>query len=524
MSTYVVLPLALPLVTACVGLLLWKSTRAQAVVSVTGAVAQVAAAVALLAAVSANGVLAAHMGGWPAPYGIVLTADLLSAVMVLLTALLGFCAALTSVVEVPRRQVELGHHPLLHVMLLGVTGAFVTGDLFNLFVFFEVMLMGSFVLLALGGGRAQLEGTVKYVALNLFSSALFLIGAGFAYALARTLNFADLHRALPHVVESHPAASLTMAAFLLLAFSVKAGVFPVYFWLPASYHTASPAVSALFAGLLTKVGVYALLRLATVLRPASEPLLPAMLVIASLTMIFGVLGAVAQKHTRRILGFHILSQIGYMVIGVGLLSSPDPAVQRLGLAACVFYLAHHILVKTNLYLVAGTALRMLGVESLAQSGGLARRAPWLAAVFLVPAFSLAGLPPLSGFWAKLAVLRSGIDAAEWVVVTAAAVAGVLTLVSMLKIWNEVFWKDLPESTNAAPALSTSERWMRGIPIALLAAGTLSIGIWPAALYSLAERAADQLLDVPSTIEVVDPESAPVLGLEIDLPSDGEGGS
>lgn len=524
MSAYVVLPLVLPLVTACLGLLVWKRTRAQAVVSVAGAVAHVAAAVALLLAVSANGVLVARMGGWPAPYGIVLTADLLSAVMILLTAVLGFCAALTSVVDVPRRHVELGHHPLLHVMLLGVTGAFVTGDLFNLFVFFEVMLMGSFVLLALGGGRAQLEGTVKYVALNLFSSALFLIGAGFAYGLTRTLNFADLHRALPQVVESHPAASLTMAAFLLLAFSVKAGVFPVYFWLPASYHTASPAVSALFAGLLTKVGVYALLRLATVLQPASAPLLPAMLVIASLTMIFGVLGAVAQKSTRRILGFHILSQIGYMIIGVGLLSSPDAAVQRLGLAACVFYLAHHILVKTNLYLVAGAAMRMLGVESLAQSGGLARRAPWLAAVFLVPAFSLAGLPPLSGFWAKLAVLRSTIDAAQWWVVTAAAVAGVLTLVSMLKIWNEVFWKDLPESTSAAPAMGTGERWVRGVPIALLAAGTLSIGIWPAGLYTLAERAADQLLDVRATIEVVDPASAPVLGIDAPLPPEGESGS
>ena len=511
MSHWVILPLVIPLLTACAGLIAWKRTEWQAVISVSGSVMHLLVAVALLFAVSEHGILVAHLGDWPAPYGIVLAADLLSAIMVLLAALLGFCAALTSAVEVPRRLVALGFHPLLHILLLGVSGAFVTSDLFNLFVFFEVMLMGSFVLLGLGGGRAQLEGAVKYVGLNLFSSALFLIGAGQAYALTRTLNFADLHRALPAVVESHPAATLTMAAFLLLAFGVKAGVFPLYFWLPASYHTAPPAVSAIFAGLLTKVGVYALLRLGTVLGPASAPLLEAVLAVAALTMVFGVLGAVAQKQTRRILGFHILSQIGYMIVGVGLLSSADPAVRRLGVAASVFYLAHHILVKTNLYLVAGAARRMLGVESLAASGGLAKRAPWLAAVFLVPAFSLAGLPPLSGFWAKLAVLRSGVDAQEWVVVSAAALAGVLTLVSMLKIWNEVFWKTLPETTAARSSLSVSERWARGLPMALLAAGTLVIGLWPAGLYSIAERAADQLLDPQRLIERVQPEASPLAG-------------
>ena len=506
MSHLVVLPVLVPLLTVCAALLFWRRPGWQGGLSVVGTVVHLGSAIALFVAVWREGVLAARMGGWPAPFGIVLTADLLSALMVVLTALLGLSAALTSLVEVERRLVRLGFHPLLHVLLLGVSGAFLTGDLFNLFVFFEVMLMGSFVLLALGGGRDELEGAVKYVGLNLFSSALFLIGAGLAYGLTRTLNLADLHQSLPAVVASHPAAATTMATFLLLAFGVKAGVFPLYFWLPASYHTPPPAVSAIFAGLLTKVGVYALVRLGTVLSPASAPLMEWMLAVAAATMVFGVLGAVAQKHTRRILGFHILSQIGYMVVGVGLLSSEDPAVRRLGLAATVFYLAHHILVKTNLYLVVGAARRMLGVEELAPSGGLARRAPWLAAVFLVPAFSLAGLPPLSGFWAKLAVLRSGIDASAWIVVAAAAVAGVLTLVSMLKIWNEVFWKDRPESTSPMPALSAGERWARGLPIALLAAGTLAIGLLPATLYAVAERAADQLVDVPSLVETVDPQA------------------
>ena len=505
MNTLVAMVLVVPLTGLVASLLAWRRPHWQAPIAAVASGLHLIAATSLLLTVVRHGIQVAHIGSWPAPYGIVLVVDTLSAVMVWLTALLGLATVLTSAAEDDRRQVELGYHPLLQLLLFGVCGAFITGDLFNLFVFFEVMLMGSFVLLALEGGRSQLEGTVKYVALNLFSSALFLIGAGLAYGLTRTLNMAHLYLALPEVAASHPTATLAMGAFLLLAFGVKAGVFPLYFWLPTSYHTASPAVSALFAGLLTKVGVYALLRLATVLAAAIAPLLEGMLWVAALTMIFGVLGAVAQQHVRRILGFHILSQIGYMVVGVGLLSSDDPTVRALGLAATVFYVAHHILVKTNLYLVAGAARRLIGCEDLASTGGLARRTPWLAAAFVIPAFSLAGLPPLSGFWAKLAVLRAGALASAWPAVIAAAVAGVLTLVSMLKIWNEVFWKDAPAEAVTPQPLSRREWWLRGLPIAVLAAGTLSIGLWPAPLYELAERAAAELGDPAGAVRAVAPQ-------------------
>ena len=514
MSHWVVLPVLIPLIGATLGWVSWRSPRVQAVIGVAASGVHLAVSIALLTMVARHGILVAPIGSWTPPIGIVLTADLLGAIMVVLTALLGLTSNLTAVVEVDRQQKKVGFFPLMQVLLLGVSGAFLTGDLFNLFVFFEVMLMASFVLLALSGRRDALEGAVKYVGLNLFSSALFLIGAGMAYAMAGTLNMADLFAKLPAVAEQDPTAVTALGAFLLIAFAVKAGVFPLYFWLPASYHTSSPAVSAIFAGLLTKVGVYALVRLTTILAPASSALVEIMLWVAAATMVFGVLGAVAQTHTRRILGFHILSQIGYMVVGVGLLASDDPEVRQLGLAATVFYLAHHILVKTNLYLVGGAVLRMLGDERLKQAGGLARRAPWLAAVFLVPAFSLAGLPPLSGFWAKLAVLRSGALGEAWVVVTAAAVAGILTLVSMLKIWNEVFWKALPEGSTPAPALSASEKWMRGLPMAILAVATLTIGLWPAPLYELAERAAAQLLDPAATLEAVLPDGAVAASSEV----------
>jgi len=502
MSLWVVLPILIPLMGATFGWVAWRSTRVQAAIGVAASSLHLLVAIALLVEVRQNGILVAPIGSWTPPIGIVLQADLLGAIMVVLTALLGWTSNITALAEVAEPQRRAGFFPLMQVLLLGVTGSFLTGDIFNLFVFFEVMLMASFVLLALSGEKGALEGAVKYVGLNLFSSALFLTGAGMAYALTGTLNMADLFVKLPEVAAQDPTAVTTLGALLLIAFGVKAGVFPLYFWLPASYHTASPAVSAIFAGLLTKVGVYALVRLTTILAPASAGLIDAVLWVAAATMLFGVLGAVAQTHTRRILGFHILSQIGYMIVGVGLLASPDPEVRQLGMAATVFYLAHHILVKTNLYLVAGTALRMLGEERLKYAGGLAKRAPWLAAIFLVPAFSLAGLPPLSGFWAKLAVLRSGAFGDAWVAVAAAAVAGVLTLVSMLKIWNEVFWKDRPEGETSPPPMVPSEIWLRGVPMVLLALATLTIGLWPGPLYEIAQDAAAQLLDPTATVDAV----------------------
>ena len=518
MNANVTLVLLLPLTGLVASLLVWRRPQWQTPVAAVASSLHLVAATALLLEVGRHGTQVAHVGSWPAPYGIVLVVDTLSALMVWLTALLGLLTVLTSAAEIDRRQVELGFHPLLQLLLFGVCGAFVTGDLFNLFVFFEVMLMGSFVLLAMAGGPSQLEGTVKYVVLNLFASALFLIGAGLAYGLTRTLNMAHLHLALPEVAASHPTATLAMGAFLLLAFGVKAGVFPLYFWLPTSYHTPAPVISALFAGVLTKVGVYALLRLATVLAPASAPLLRGMLWVAALTMLCGVLGAVSQKHVRRILGFHSLSQIGYMIVGVGLVASPDPSVRVLGLASTVLYLVHHLVVKTNLYLVGGTARLLLGSEELAFTGGLARRTPWLAAAFLVSAFSLAGLPPLSGFWAKLAVLQAGALASAWPAVMAAALAGVLTLVSMLKIWHEVFWKNAPSTAASPVALTRRECWLRGLPIAVLAVGTLSIGLWPAPLYDLAERAAAELTDPAGALRVVAPQApADAIPMETDSP-------
>jgi multicomponent Na+:H+ antiporter subunit D len=502
MTQLVVLPLLVPLLTAVLCLIARQRPALQAVLAVLGSLLHLATAIWLFVEVERGGILAAQMGGWPAPYGITLVADMLSAILVLITALVGTAVTIYSVADLDSGRVRYGYYTLLHVLLMGVTGAFLTGDLFNLYVFFEVMLLASFILLSLGGGRLQIGGALKYVTLNLLSSSLFLMGAGLVYGVAGTLNMAELAQRLPELAIEHPALVLAVGAFLLVSFGIKAGVFPLHFWLPASYHTPPAAVSAVFAGLLTKVGVYALLRACTLILPFEHGLGVVILVIAAATMIMGVLGAVSQFEIRRILGFHIISQIGYMVFGIGLLISPDPAVRRAALMATVFYVTHHILVKTNLFLVGGTIRHLRGTFDLGRLGGLATALPWLAVLFLIPALSLAGIPPLSGFWAKLAIIKAGLQAGQYLVVIAALAAGLLTLLSMIKIWNEAFWKAAPEESSAHEPLGPRRMTLLGIPMLLLAAGTVTIGLLPQPFFAVADRAARELDDPGIYVEAV----------------------
>jgi multicomponent Na+:H+ antiporter subunit D len=486
----VILPMFVHLLAAAAGMATWKAETVQRWIGVAGTVAGLGASIGLASHVVRNGAVATDIGGWPAPYGITFVADGLSAVMVVVAALMGLAVAVYALGEVDGWRHRAGFFPLMHVLLVGVQGAFLTGDLFNLYVCFEIMLMASFVLLALGGERQQMEGAITYVTLNLVASAVFLAAVGLVYGVAGTLNLADLSLRLSAVQAEHPGLVAALAGMLLAAFGIKAGLFPLYAWLPASYHTPPVAVSALFAGLLTKVGVYALLRVIPLVFADVEQLADMLLWVAALTMLFGVIGAVAQFHVRRVLGFHIVSQIGYIVLGLAVAAAATGAVQRLALAAAVFYTAHHIVVKTNLFLISGLIRRLSGGEDLKPLGGLARSAPWLAILFAVPAASLAGIPPLSGFWAKLGVVKAGLGAGLWWAVAAALIAGVLTLMSMVKIWNEAFWKAGPVDR---PAMDRAP-WTMVVPVAALAAVTLTIGLWPQGLMSLAELAADGVLD------------------------------
>ncbi|MCB1070292.1 MAG: Na+/H+ antiporter subunit D [Kiritimatiellae bacterium] len=492
MNGLLIAPVLLPLLLGILSLLLWHHVRAQRVIAVAGTGLLTLLSLRLLIGIYRHGIQAVHLGNWEAPFGISLAADLLGAIMVVLASITGFAIALYSVGANERQRECFGYYPLVHILIMGVNGAFLTGDIFNLYVWFEVMLMSSFVLLALGGEKPQIEGGVKYMALNFFSSVIFLTAVGLLYGVMGTLNLADL---AVKVRGTESTGMLVVIGCLFLAsFGIKAAIFPLFFWLPASYHTPPPAVSGLFAGLLTKVGVYAMIRLFTLIfTPDLVHLHGLILGLAALTMVTGVLGAAAQFEFRRILSFHIVSQIGYMILGLGLFTP-------LALAGSIFYLMHHIIVKTNLFLIAGIVHYRFGTGELKSLGGLYKTAPWLSLLFLIPALSLAGIPPLSGFFAKLLLVMAAVDIHAWGMIATALGVSLLTLYSMTKIWNEAFWKDAP--TPPPPARTDQSTILMMIPVILLATITVVIGFGAGPVFRLALAAANQLMNPSDYIHAV----------------------
>jgi multicomponent Na+:H+ antiporter subunit D len=523
MNALLISPIVIPLLgfIACVAA--WQSVRVQRAIALVCTSAALVAAATLLWKVKDGDVLVTRVGGWAAPFGITIAADILSAIMALLGAIVGLATVVYSFGGMDERRERYGYYALVLALLAGVSGAFLSADLFNIYVWFEVLLISSFVLLTLGGARGQLEGAIKYVTLNLLSSTLFLAATGLIYGMVGTLNLADIAERLA-LVENRGLVTAVSILFLV-AFGIKAAVFPFFFWLPASYHTPPPAVSALFAGLLTKVGVYALIRVFTLVF-VQEPSITGeiFLWIAGLTMITGVLGAAVQHEVRRILSFHIISQIGYMLMGLGVAlvagaeasrleaAGGDPAfvaglraAAALSMAGSVFYIFHHIIVKTNLFFIAGVIQALRNTGELSRVGGLYKERPWLSVWFLVSALSLAGIPPLSGFWAKFMLVKGGIDAHQWWIVAASLGVSLLTLYSMTKIWAEGFWADDPreESTRGlAPEPSRARLALMYAPIVVMALITLTIGVGAGYAFDLAERAADQLLDATAYRDAV----------------------
>ncbi|MCA9284076.1 MAG: Na+/H+ antiporter subunit D [Phycisphaerales bacterium] len=510
-------PILLPLVFASV-MLATRWPRVQRLLSVAGALGLFLVNLAILWQVDRVGVATLQVGGWPAPAGITLVADRLSAVMLVMTGAMGLGIAVYSLGEIRRRKQRFGYHTLLHVLLMGVCGAFLTGDLFNLFVWYEVMLIASFVLLTLGGRRGQLEGAIKYVTINLVASAFFLAALGVLYGMTGTLNMADLAHAVDRI--DRPELLTVLAMMFLVAFGLKAGVFPLFFWLPASYHTPPTAITAIFSALLTKVGVYSMIRMFTLVFVQNVGWTHGLLLaIAGLTMVSGVLGAAVQSDMRRILSFHIVSQIGYLLMGLGLagpavaaLHVPGRtlndraamAVAALGLGGTVFFMVHVILAKTALFLVCGVVERLRRSASLDRVGGLATTHPVLAGLFLVAALSLAGIPPLAGFWAKFMLVRAGLEGAAWVVTTAALGTGLLTLYSMTKIWAEAFWKPLPagELQRRDRVMTRGTRLLMYGPTFAIVGAIVAIGLWPASLEAFATRTAAQLVDPSEYVAAV----------------------
>ncbi|MER7993092.1 MULTISPECIES: Na+/H+ antiporter subunit D [Micromonospora] len=501
MSGLVPLPVVVPLLGAALTLLLSGRPRLQRSISVLCLSSVLVVAAVLLVEAYRFGPVVVQVGGWPAPVGIVLVADQLAALMVLVSSAVTLCVLLYSIGQGRGETSETApvsiYHPTYLVLTAGVTNAFLAGDLFNLFVGFEILLAASFVLITLGGTEVRLRTGSTYVVVSILSSLLFLSAVGLVYAATGTLNMAQLAGrldALPSGVR------LTLQLMLLLAFGIKAAVFPLSAWLPDSYPTAPAPVTAVFAGLLTKVGVYAIIRTETLLFPGGQ-VAGLLMVVAGLTMVVGILGAVAQSDLKRLLSFTLVSHIGYMIFGVALSSVA-------GLSGAIFYVVHHITIQTTLFLVAGLVEERAGSTDLRRIGGLARVAPMLGVLFFVPAMNLAGIPPFSGFLGKLGLLQAGVAAGGTlpaVLVGAGTLTSLLTLYAASRVWNIAFWRAPRLASTTVPARLPG--LMVGATTALVALGVLfTLAAGP--LFQVTSNAATDLRERTPYVRAVLPRDVP----------------
>jgi multicomponent Na+:H+ antiporter subunit D len=522
-STLIVAPVLAPMMGAVLTLIMGRYPRFQRVVTVAAITVAFVASCLLLYLTNRDGTYALHVGGWDSkggdlgPLGITLVADQLSALMLVVSTAVLLCVMLYAVGQGIRdgttEQPVSIFLPTYLLLCTGVCNAFLAGDLFNLYVSFEVLLAASFVLLTLGASADRVRAGVSYVMVSMVSSLIFLAGIAFAYAATGTLNLAEMAVRLEDVPDGTKGA---LYAVLLVAFGIKAAVFPLSTWLPDSYPTAPAPVTAVFAGLLTKVGVYAIIRAHTLLFPGGA-MDRVLLVAGLLTMLVGIFGAIAQSDIKRLLSFTLVSHIGYMIFGIALST-------EFGLSGAIYYVAHHILVQTTLFLVVGLIERQAGSASLRRLGGLAA-SPLLAALFLIPALNLGGIPPFSGFIGKVALIEAGVQEGSvlaWSLVAGSVVTSLLTLYVVARVWTKAFWRpraDAPdgEMADAGPAallegsadVSFDDRADVGrmpigmvVPtIAMVAAG-LVLTLWAGPFFEFTESAAADLIDSSIYLDAV----------------------
>ena len=488
-SNLPVAPVVIPLLAAVILALMRDRLVLSRIVSIAANLVGLVFACILVDTVHADGVQVLMFGDWPAPYGIVFAVDMLGALMVLVTMVVSTATLLFACWSLDEPRERMFFYPLFQLLMMGVNGSFLTGDLFNLFVWFEVLLISSYALMVLGSEAYQLQETFKYVAMNALSSALFLVGIAIVYGLTGTLNMADLARKMPLVEQ--PALAGATAVIFMVVFGLKGGLFPLYVWLPRAYFAPPTVISGLFGGLLTKVGVYAMFRMVSLVFAETAPFtLPVLSVVAGCTMLFGVLGALAQWDFKRILSYHIVSQIGYMIMGLAIFTP-------LALAGAIFYIVHHILVKTALFLIAGTVEKLRGTTALKHLGSVIEGAPLLTALFLIAGMSLAGVPPLSGFVAKLMLIQGGLEASAYGIVTVSVVVSFLTLYSMIKIFRYAFWNVRQGPDEPQPGGTA-----RIAAVALLVGTGVVLGLGASWAVPYATMAADQLIDPSAYINAV----------------------
>lgn len=503
MNNLLALPLIIPICTAIILVFLHGRIGPQRIIGAAGSLLAVASSVALLVKVKQDGIQTLAMGGWAAPYGIVFVADMLAALLVLATSVIGLGCLVFSFRSIGEDRERHYFYPLFQFLIAGVSGSFLTGDIFNLFVCFEVMLIASYALLVLGGRRGQLRESIKYMVVNILSSALFVAAVAYLYGMAGTLNFAHLSERVAEAGQS--GAMDAVAVLFLIVFSLKAGLL-LFQWLPGSYAAPPTAVAALFGALLTKVGLYALLRVFTLVFPQDYGNIHSLIGwMAGATMVLGALGALAKQDVRSILNYNVVISVGFIAFGLAV-SNKD------SLDGVVYYLLHDMAAKALLFLLGGMTIAAAGTSKLSDMGGLIRRHPWIGWMFFVTTLAIAGIPPLSGFPGKLLIIRGGFAAEQYVLAAISLATSFIVLYSLVRIFVAGYWgeektaeageeADMSEQTAGRPALL--------VPTACLLILVAAMGIAAEPLYRLAAEAGDTLLGPAQYIEaVLQPGGAP----------------
>lgn len=493
----IILPVLFQLFSAVVLLFMWNSGPKQKITSVALSVISLAISSLIFIHVYETGIISTQAGSWKAPFGITFVADMFSATMVLISTIAGLAVSIFSTATIGKNRLRFGYFPVLHFLIMGLNGAFLTGDIFNLYVWFEIIIIASFVLITIGGEKEQLEGAMKYVTMNLLASVIFLTAIAMLYGLTGSLNMADLSLRVAEV-ENRGLVNVTAMLFFV-GFGIKSAIFPLYFWLPASYHTPPFAVSAIFGGLLTKVGVYALFRIFTLVFEIDIFLSNLILIIAILTMLTGGLGALIQHNIRRMFAYLIICHIGFMIAGLGLNTT-------LSFSGGLYYLVHDVIVKTNVFLLAGIIMVICDTDDMRKAGGLYASYPRLSLLMAIPIFSLAGIPPLSGFWPKLILIKASFIQEDYVVFSFIVLASFITLFVLARLWTEAFWKKkispLKEDFFGFNDYRSKEKIALVLPVILLALVSLFIGLGAEFILKIAMQIAEELSDPSKYIEIV----------------------
>ncbi|MFP7169658.1 Na+/H+ antiporter subunit D [Terribacillus sp. 7520-G] len=453
------------------------------------AVIHVAAMGFLLIQVLTEGSIVLETGDWMAPYGIILVLDPLSVLLVSTTSIILLAAVWYAPASVSREQESFYFYSFIFLLVTGVSGAFVTGDLFNLFVFFEVLLMASYALITHGGQKVQLRESIKYVLINLFSSMLFVTAISYIYAVLGTVNMAQL--AERAAAAEQPGIITTVAILLFFVFATKGAAFPLYYWLPRSYIVPNPVVSALFGALLTKVGVYSLIRTFTLIFHQQPEIMDQLFIwVGNLTMLFGVIGALASRNIKLIVAYNIIPAIGFMLVGIGIFNHD-------GLSGSIYYLLQDMIVKAALFLLAGIIAALAGTSDINKMGGMIRSHPLLGWLFFLAGLVLAGVPPFSGFIGKLLLVRGAFEKGETVTVIIMLLTSLLILLSIVRAFIRVFWGE------GETGKEQKRKYLRGIlPAGFLMLFTVFLGIGAEAVLPTVQHIADYLLNPQAYMELV----------------------